>query len=209
MTRPLIKICGQTQQHAITHALSQGVDALGFIFHEKSPRAITPEQAASLHSGSALRVGVFVKQDAATIRDIMAHARLDYAQLHGAQSPVDAELIGAARVIRVLWPDRYTHAAELQSELERWAPHCAYYLLDAGQDGGGHGCTLQSADLICQLRFPHPWLLAGGLTPDNACALYSQYHPHGLDLNSGLESTLGIKDAAKVTALFAQFPSLS
>ncbi len=208
MPRPFIKICGQTEQHAIDHALSLGVDALGFIFHEKSPRSMSPQQAASLHTGCSLRVGVFVQQEGMSIRAMMDAARLDLAQLHGAQTRADAELIGCSRVIRVLWPDRYPAPdapKSLQADIDHWAQHCAYYLLDAGQDGGGHGCTLRAAHLLAQLRFPRPWILAGGLNAQNAGSLYEQYCPYGLDLNSGLESSPGVKDAGKVSALFAQF----
>ncbi len=208
MSRPFIKICGQTQQEAIDHALRHRVDALGFIFHEKSPRAISPQRAASLHTGAALRVGVFVQQEGSSIRAIMDSARLDLAQLHGAQTREDAELIGSSRVIRVLWPDRHSEPDArqcLQAEIDHWAPHCAYYLLDAGAEGGGHGSTLRAAHLLAQLRFPRPWILAGGLCAENARALYEQHRPYGLDLNSGLESSAGVKDAKKVSTLFQQF----
>ena len=79
------------------------------------------EQAARLQSGSMQRVGVFVEQNAGEIARIMREARLDLAQLHGGQSVACARDVGAERVIRVLWPDRYMHRALLHNELQKYA----------------------------------------------------------------------------------------
>ena len=138
----LIKFCGLTRQEDVDHAASLGAAMCGFIFHPRSPRGVTVAQAAALDSGAMLRVGVFVNQGADEIRRIMDEARLDYAQLHGHQSVECARAIGAERVIRVLWPDRYTHRALLYNDLQRNAEACAYYLLDAGLKGGGSGHKL-------------------------------------------------------------------
>lgn len=200
--RMLIKFCGLTRQEDVDQAAQLGAAMCGFIFHPRSPRGVTPALAAALESGSMLRVGVFVEQGAEEILRVMEEARLDMAQLHGRQSIECARSIGAKRVIRVLWPDRYTHRALLYNALQRHADACAYYLLDAGVRGGGSGRRLDWSDLG-SLRPPRPWLLAGGLTPANVGQAVSMCLPEGVDLNSGVENAPGQKNRDKMAAAFA------
>ena len=197
----LIKFCGLTRQEDVDHAASLGAAMCGFIFHPRSPRGVTVAQAAALDSGSMLRVGVFVNQGSDEIRRIMDEARLDYAQLHGHQSVECARAIGAERVIRVLWPDRYTHRALLYNDLQRNAEACAYYLLDAGLKGGGSGYKLDWSDLA-SLRPAHPWLLAGGLSAANVAMAVGMCAPAGVDFNSGVEDAPGCKNREKMAAAF-------
>lgn len=197
----LIKFCGLTRQEDVDHAASLGAAMCGFIFHPRSPRGVTVAQAAALDSGAMLRVGVFVNQGADEIRRIMDEAQLDYAQLHGHQSVECACAIGAERVIRVLWPDRYTHRALLYNDLQRNAEACAYYLLDAGLKGGGSGHKLDWSDLA-SLRPAHPWLLAGGLSAANVAMAVGMCAPAGVDFNSGVEDAPGCKNREKMAAAF-------
>lgn len=197
----LIKFCGLTRQEDVDHAAGLGAAMCGFIFHPRSPRGVTVAQAAAMDSGSMLRVGVFVNQGADEIRRIMDEARLDYAQLHGHQSVECARAIGAERVIRVLWPDRYTHRALLYNDLQRNAEACAYYLLDAGLKGGGSGHKLDWSDLA-SLRPAHPWLLAGGLSAANVAKAVGMCAPAGVDFNSGVEDAPGCKNREKMAAAF-------
>ena len=197
----LIKFCGLTRQEDVDHAASLSAAMCGFIFHPRSSRGVTVAQAAALDSGAMLRVGVFVNQGADEIRRIMDEARLDYAQLHGHQSVECARAIGAERVIRVLWPDRYTHRALLYNDLQRNAEACAYYLLDAGLKGGGSGHKLDWSDLA-SLRPAHPWLLAGGLSAANVAMAVGMCAPAGVDFNSGVEDAPGCKNREKMAAAF-------
>ncbi len=190
--KPFVKICGQTHQSATDNASSCGASYLGFIFHPRSPRSISPSHAAEIRTVGVNRVGVFVKQKAEAICDIMQQARLNYAQLHGAQNMADADKIGTERVIRVIWPERHETVASLQAEINQWAPHCAFFLLDAGKQGGGHGKRI-ALENIKGIHFPKPWILAGGLDAENVKELIQVCQPDGLDLNSGLEFSPGFK----------------
>ena len=198
---PFIKICGQTHTPTVDVALAFGAQFIGFIFHQGSPRSIMPERAASIRSRFAKRVGVFVRQGAEDILSIVDTARLDLVQLHGRQTPEDALRIGPERVIRVLWPESCASVAELQEQIDAWAPYCAYYLLDAGARGqaGGTGRALDVADYD-KLRFPHPWILAGGLCAENLPRLLALCSPDGIDLNSGVEIAPGLKDPSRILA---------
>lgn len=193
----LVKICGMTRAEDVTGCTEAGADLLGFIFAAKSPRRVTPEQAAALPRTTAKRVGVFVEQALDEVLAIMDAAGLDFAQLHGDQSPEFCRAVGPERVIRAFWPRKHPDTATLLAAMEPFAGHIRYALLDAGTSGGGHGVSLDFASLT-DFSPPMPWLLAGGLGPDNIATALAQASPHGLDLNSGVEASPGLKDLAKV-----------
>lgn len=209
-----IKFCGMRRQEDVDRAVALGADMVGFVFHARSPRAIAPEQAARLRSGGLARVGVFVEQDGKEIADIMRRARLDYAQLHGAQDARCARRIGAQQVIRVFWPRRHACVEDMLQAMHEAAPACACYLLDAGLQGGGSGQTLNWQELACLSKagLPHPWLLAGGLDAHSVAQAVQLCHPDGLDINSGVEDAPGIKNhenmAAVLRAVRQPAPSL-
>lgn len=85
----------------------------------------------------------------------------------------------------------------LERDMARYADLCAFMLLDSGTSGGGHGTSLDFAALA-RLKAPRPWLLAGGLSPDNAALAVEQAQPDGLDVNSGVESAPGVKNIETV-----------
>lgn len=194
---PLIKICGLTRKEDVALCLSLGVNLTGFIFAHESPRYIEPQKVASMPSGNAARVGVFVNENKEIVIETMKAAQLDFAQLHGQETPDFCKYIGAKHVIKVFWPDSYASIKEFQDDCEAFAPYCAMFLLDAGTSGGGHGKSLHWEKLR-DLRLPRPWLLAGGLTPENvkdAVTSCEQESFCGLDISSGVESAPGVKDA--------------
>lgn len=192
-----LKVCGMTRQSDLDLAQELGFDFCGFVFHPQSPRHIPPERAATLKTGALLRVGVFVNQGAEEIEHIMRTAKLDYAQLHGPQTPEQVSQIGGWRVIRVLWPQKYANMDKLEKEAARY--ECALFLLDAGQSGGGSGAPL-SWQSLAGLRLPAPWFLAGGLSAGNAVAAAKLCRPWALDFNSGLEDSPGLKNNEKMRA---------
>lgn len=191
----LIKICGLRSQQDADAAI--GADFCGFIFHQSSPRAISPEDAARIQTANARRVGVFVKQDAVEILRIMRIANLHFAQLHGPHDRDCAMAIGADKIIRVLWPERFRDIGELQHTALTFADSCAFFLLDAGSDGGGSGRKLDCRN-FANLDLPRPWLLAGGLDAENIDEALKVCAPAGLDFNSRLEDSPGIKNPARI-----------
>lgn len=203
----MVKVCGITRREDARACAEAGADLLGFIFHPASPRFVRPDFPAGLTAadkGRARTVGVFVKQSADEVRQIMDNAGLDLAQLHGGQDPEFCRDVGPERVVKVFWPERYASLTDLEADMARFAD-CALFLLDAGTSGGGHGKSLNSSALS-GLKSSRSWLLAGGLGPDNlrdaldACASASL---EGVDLNSGVESAPGLKDIEKVRTAIA------
>ncbi|MDR1576962.1 MAG: phosphoribosylanthranilate isomerase [Deltaproteobacteria bacterium] len=196
---PFIKICGLTNAQDALSCAQLGADGVGFIFHPPSPRFVEPTLVRDFLTPSSLRVGVFVGQGAREILAIMATARLDLAQLHGDQALSVARAIGAERVIRVFWPERYKDAPEAwAAELDLWSAEAAAFLFDAGSGGGGHGRKVG-----VPFSSPQPYLLAGGLQPSDLGQLWPADDPGlaGFDFNSGVEKSPGVKDLAAIGRL--------
>ncbi len=187
-------------------AIEAGADLLGFNFYGKSPRYIMPEMARSIvahvRSGEQCPtlVGVFVNSPLDEIRSILRGVDLDLVQLHGDESAAVIEQLGG-RGFKALRPASLEAAAR---EAEWYAPHgpnMPVLLIDAyrkDQYGGtGHTANWSIGTRIAQT---YPILLAGGLTPENVAEAIRQVKPWGVDVASGVESSPGRKDAAKMRA---------
>ena len=201
MSRYLVKVCGLTRAEDALICADLGVDWLGFIFHPGSPRAVEPGLAAGFETGAARRVGVFVDQGPAEVRRLMAEARLDLAQLHGSQGREFCQAVGPERVIKVFWPQRHAGLDSLNREMAGFGEAAAFFLLDAGLAGGGHGRPLEPG-LLTGLKPPRPWLLAGGLESASVRD-FAKRPPDGLagfDFNSRVETAPGLKDRRLVAA---------
>jgi phosphoribosylanthranilate isomerase len=196
-----LKVCGLTRAEDALMCAELGVDWLGFIFHPASLRRVEPGPVAGFETGAARRVGVFVDQTPAEVNLIMAQARLDLAQLHGDQSREFCQAVGPERVIKVLWPQRGAGPEDLSREMAGFSEAAAFFLLEAGTTGGGHGRPLDLGRWA-SLAPSRPWLLAGGLEAASVRTLAAR-PPAGLigfDFNSRVESAPGLKDRRLVAA---------
>ena len=201
MSELLRKVCGLTRPEDVALCHELGADLTGFIFAEKSPRRLKPETVAALPKGPSLRVGVFAGADSSAVLKAARLADLDLIQLHGGEDPAFCRFVGPERVIKTLWPEGLSPEA-LALELERFAPVCAYFLLDAGLSGGGSGNRL-AWESLARVSFPKPWLLAGGLGPKTLLPALAACAPGGVDMNSALERSPGLKDHALLCRAFA------
>jgi phosphoribosylanthranilate isomerase len=190
-----IKICGLTRLEDAQRAAALGADFLGFIFVKESPRYRDAEHVAKIAEGLGANrpklVGVFRDDDVETIRAVAARVPLDFVQLHGAEADDDIRAIGLP-VFKTLHvgdalPDTTAH------------PAAEWLLFDS--PGGGTGKRFDWSLLNLYSR-TKPFLLAGGITPDNVAAAISLVRPDAIDLASGVESEPGIKDHAKLERLF-------
>ncbi|PSN20127.1 phosphoribosylanthranilate isomerase [filamentous cyanobacterium CCP5] len=205
-----VKICGITrvdQAIAIAHA---GATALGFICVRKSPRYIEPGAIAAITAqihaqfdASIETVGVFANAELSTLEATAAQANLSGIQLHGSESPAFCQQVKVhspgKRIIKAL---RIRDSADLD-QVQTYAAVVDALLLDAyhPQMLGGTGQTLDW-DSLESFRPGCPWLLAGGLNPDNIAVALTRLAPDGIDLSSGLEVSPGIKDLQRVEQLF-------
>jgi len=193
--RTRVKVCGITRQQDALRAAALGVDALGFVFYQASPRYIEPAAAAAIiHSLPPFvsAVGLFVNAAQQEINAVLECCPLDVLQLHGDESP-DFCAAQTRRVIKAL-PVREA------ADTLRVADYPCAVLLDAKATAGVYGGTGLSFDwsLVGGLQHAYPLLLAGGLDADNAAAALAVRQWHALDVSSGAESAPGIKDAEKM-----------
>jgi phosphoribosylanthranilate isomerase len=204
-----VKICGITQPHQADAIAQFGATALGFICVEQSPRYVTPEQIRLLTTGQPTdRVGVFVNPSVAEIERVVVIAQLTAAQLHGNESPEFCQQLKAALpAIEIIKAFRVRDAATL-AQTRSYETCVDALLLDAYHPNvtnpgllGGTGKTLDW-ETLQQFRPNCPWLLAGGLTPDNIAEALQKIQPDGIDLSSGVELSPGDKDLAAVERLF-------
>jgi len=198
-----VKLCGLTREEDARLAWELGAAALGFVFHPGSPRCLTAKRAGELRRAlppDAFTVGVFVDRPADEVNAVAAEVGLDAVQLHGSESP---ETVAAAvlPVIKALQP------ADLADEGRLRAYGAALLLLDAHGPGrsGGTGARADWA-AAARLARRFPLVLAGGLSPDNAAEALTAVSPFALDLCSGVEASPGVKDPARLRALFDALP---
>ncbi len=190
-----VKICGITSLKDALVAINSGADALGFVFYEKSPRYITPEDARAIISQLppfVEKVGLFVNEDAHTINALSQASGITLIQLHFDVSEELCDMLDYPyiKVVRAKGPEEI-----------RQNPN-EYRLVDAYCEAyGGMGKRLNLEwfkGVDCSKI-----ILAGGLNPDNVqeCLPYGFY---ALDVSSGVESSKGKKDADKVAAFIKE-----
>ncbi len=190
-----VKICGITNLEDALFAVDAGTDALGFVFYPQSPRYITPDRAREIVlrlPPFVAKVGVFVNEEMDRVKEIMAYCHLDYAQLHGDETPEQVAAL-APRAIKAV---RVRSAADVE---QLSAYRAAAYLLDAYHPTkpGGTGETWDWGLAVAAKRYG-PIILAGGLTPDNVTDAIARVHPYAVDVSSGVEAAPGIKDRQRV-----------
>jgi phosphoribosylanthranilate isomerase len=196
-----VKICGLTRSVDVALAEELGAAALGFNFAEGSPRRLSLDAARRLSDagrGAALRVGVFVDEEAGAIREAVEAARLDLVQLHRRLVAEDVER-SPVPVIAVVRVGPSGAALPPQDLLSR----CRAVLFDTHAEdlAGGTGRTFDW-DLAAGGRVAVPVLLAGGLGPDNVGDAVRRLRPWAVDVASGVECAPGVKDPEKMRRFF-------
>ncbi|WP_310426099.1 phosphoribosylanthranilate isomerase [Chamaesiphon sp. VAR_48_metabat_135_sub] len=208
-----IKICGITIVEQGIAIANIGATDLGFICVPSSPRYLKLAQLQPLVAelGSLVNtVGVFADFSVATISHVVGLTELNTVQLHGGESvEFCQELRAALPDTEIIKAWRVRSSSELES-IQAYSQVVDCLLLDAYHPDalGGTGQTLDWQQLSA-FKPPIPWLLAGGLNPDNICTALSQIHPDGIDLSSGLEVSPGHKNLDLVDRLFANLGSRS
>ena len=197
-----MKICGIATAAGMDAAIAAGADWVGLNFFPGSPRCLTPARAAALlRPAPPLRVGLFVKPDDAAIAEVLAAAKLDILQIY-ADAPRAAAI--RARFGLPVW-----RAVGVASAAD--LPTC-----DEGLDGfvieskpppgatrpGGNAAVFDWS-ILAGWRAPCPWMLAGGLTPENVAAAIRATGAPAVDVASGVETAPGNKDPALVAAFAA------
>ena len=206
----MIKICGLSKAVTLDAALEAGADMVGFVFFPASPRHVTLE--AARHLGQ--QVGVRAKKVALTVdaeddrlASIIAALAPDLLQLHGHETPSRVAEVGGHFGLPVIKAIGLRERADLAS-IPAFDAVADHLLFDARPPAnaarpGGLGDTFDWT-LLRSIATRRPWLLAGGLTPDNVEAALRETGAPGLDVSSGVESAPGVKDAGKIARFVAR-----
>jgi phosphoribosylanthranilate isomerase len=203
-----VKICGITQAEQGRAIAQLGATALGFICVPTSPRYVNTRQLQALVAPlppDVDRIGVFANADIAEIGAIATAAALTSVQLHGKESPEFCQQLRDQLPNLEILKAFKIRTPESLTAVEVYGDCVDTFLLDAyhPQLLGGTGQTLDWQSLKT-FKPSRPWLLAGGLTPDNITEALALVHPDGIDLSSGVERSPGDKDLTKVARLFEQ-----
>lgn len=193
--RTRIKFCGLTRAGDVRLAGELGADAVGFVFAEGSPRRLQAQEARALRQALAPlvdAVALFRNNGVDEIRDVVRHVRPSLLQFHGEEDDAFCRGFGVPYVKSIAMgeADARPDARELQMRY----PGAAAFLFDAHATGGhgGTGAVFDWSKLPTGLG--KPFVVAGGLTPDNVATAIGQTLPWGVDVASGIEDSPGIKD---------------
>ncbi len=207
-----VKICGLSTAETIAVAVEAGASYIGFNFFPPSPRYVSPEKARELAvevPPGVAKVGLTVDAADDTLDDIVATVPLDMLQFHGEESPERVAELRARYGLPVMKVVGVAEAEDLE-KLESYFHVVDQIMVDAkpAKDAvlpGGNGVAFDWR-LIANRRWPVPWMLAGGLTPENVAQAVALTGARQVDLSSGVESAPGVKDPALIRAFMAAVP---
>ena len=193
-----IKFCGINKPSDLAYAASLGADAVGLVFYEASPRYIDVEKAqALLHKADGLVKVVALFMDASDdfIANIVNQINVDYIQFHGTESPKFCTSFSLPYIKAIPMADD----EQANNMIEAHRNTADILLLDGHRVGmpGGRGVAFDWRDLS---KIDASIFIAGGLNPDNVAQAVAQCRPQGVDVSSGVESSVGVKDHSKMKA---------
>ena len=194
----IIKICGIQNQDTIICCENNSIDFFGMIFYHKSPRNISIENANKLNKISEKLningVGVFVNKDINELEEIIKYVNLKYVQLHGSEDELYIKNLKkfGVKIIKSI-------AVSNSDDLKKINDYktADYFLFDyKPQKNELPGGNSKSFDwnILKNLKIDQPWFLSGGININNIQRLLVDINPYGVDLSSGVEKELGIKD---------------
>ncbi|MFP6776572.1 MAG: phosphoribosylanthranilate isomerase [PS1 clade bacterium] len=197
-----IKVCGFTQAENARQAALLGIDAIGLVFFDKSPRNVEVETAVNIVNSLppfVNRVGLFVNSEPDFIDEVLCEVPLDTLQFHGNESPGDCEQYGMP-YIKALRVNKHTDIIKKATEYSK----ASGILLDAFNENA-YGGTGESFDWsLANVDIDLPIILAGGLSHITVLEAIMQVNPYAVDVSSGVESSKGVKDIDKIKQFIHQ-----
>ena len=201
-----VKICGLSEPESLRTAIDAGARYVGFVFFKKSPRSLSVDVAAELAVTVPVgicKVALVVDATNAELDVITKTVPLDMLQLHGEETPERVTEIKERYGLPVMKVIGVMDAADLDA-LDIYGRVCDQILVDAkppknAELPGGNGLTFDWR-LIAGRRWTTPWMLAGGLTSQNVAEAIKLTGATQVDVSSGVEMALGVKDNTKIAA---------
>ncbi len=203
--RTRVKICGITRCEDAQLVVDAGVDAVGLVFYEKSPRFVSIEFAAEISQiipAFVSRVALFKDAEQQMIESVLEQVEIDLIQFHGSETADYCEQFNRPYIKAIGMKGTEHDVNFLLANVEKY--HSAKALLLDGHAPGEAGGTGESFDWASIAAVDKPIVLAGGLRPDNVKQAIDLVHPFAVDVSSGVESSPGIKDKDKVAAFMKQ-----
>ncbi len=203
--RTRVKICGITTCEDAQMAVDAGVDAIGLVFYEKSPRLVTKTQAAEISQivpAFVSRVALFKDADEEMIHSVLQQVEIDLIQFHGSETPAFCEYFGRPYIKALGMKGPECDADYLIASAEKY--HTAKALLLDGHAPGEAGGTGETFDWSAMATINKPVVLAGGLTANNVRQAIESVRPFAVDVSSGVESAPGLKNKEKIAAFMQQ-----
>lgn len=205
MTEIRVKICGLTSPQDVAAAVKAQAAYVGFVFFPKSPRNISIPDAASLAlevPAGLCKVALTVNADNAALDAILASVPLDMLQLHGSESPQRVAEVKMRYGLPVMKAIGISVAADL-AQIDQYSQVADQLLIDAKPPKsavlpGGNGLAFDWRLLAGRKYWQCPWMLAGGLTPQNVAEAIRMTGARQVDVSSGVEAAPGVKDAAMI-----------
>ena len=199
--RTRIKICGITRPGDAVAAAQAGADAIGLVFYPPSPRFLNVERAREIRDALppfVQAVALFVNPDAAQVAQAIGRVHPALLQFHGEETPDFCAQFGLPYVKAC----RVAQGVDLVKYLRPFST-ASGWLLDAHvEEYGGVGASFDWS--LVPARLERPLVLSGGLTRGNVGEAVRRVRPWAVDVSSGVESSKGIKDAAKIAAFIAE-----
>ena len=202
-SRTRVKFCGITRPEDARDAAALGVDAIGLVFVEASPRCVSVEQAREICAvlpPMVEIVGLVMNTPPARIESLLRAVPLSILQFHGDESPRECARFGRP------WWKALPMASPEAIQYRDWDG--ARALLLDGHAAGQMGGTGQRFDWSAFTPPARPWILAGGLGPDSIADAVRRLRPPAVDVSSGIESAPGIKDATLMQRFINTLESL-
>ena len=196
----IVKVCGMRDAENIREVEALGIDLIGFIFWPKSSRYVS-ERPAYLPT-NCKRVGVFVDENIEVVKKIAQDYALDYIQLHGNETPDYCALLKGHKLIKAF----NIATAEDFEQTKPYEGLADYFLFDTkGKSVGGNG-TKFDWTVLAAYNGTTPFILSGGIGPDDAARIRSFHHPQlaGIDLNSKFEDAPALKNIQKLKTFLEQ-----
>ncbi|MFX4223809.1 MAG: phosphoribosylanthranilate isomerase [Thalassobaculum sp.] len=209
-TQPLVKICGLNTLTVVDAAVGAGADMIGFVFYERSRRAVTPDLAQALgrEAPGVIRVALVVDATDAEIDTITATGVIDMLQVHGDEGPDRVSELKKRTGLPVMKALRVATREDV-SRAEDYVGVADHLLFDAkapkGMKGalpGGNGLTFDWT-LLDGLDLGMPWMLSGGLNAENVAEAIRLTGAPGVDTSSGVEDRPGVENPDRIRAFLA------
>lgn len=202
------KICGLSTSETVDAAVEAGADYVGFVAYPKSPRHIATDTLKALGARVpklVVRVGLFVDPDDALLAERVGTGALDLLQLHGSETPGRVADIKARTGKLVMKVIKVGKASDVEQGIKRYASLVDLLMFDTegGQLPGGNAKSFDWS-VLSGRTVPVPWMLAGGLTPDNVAQAARVTGAPIVDVSSGVEVTRGVKSVDKIRAFLAR-----